>query len=1140
MANRSDRSDPHRHSVGAASSDVPNVRMRGVSAMREVVRVLVDGRRVVLEEMKSAGQQVSYMAMDLSLTTPVSAMAGVSGGISAPLQGGLDYHLHAMAAESGSRRSGRAGGGTSRGGGSINTAGGATEQTMDDQSRRKRSPARSASQSKDKSATGGGSRASGGSSRVVAGGRPRHTAISKRAQATASKENAPKRATVARGGAVAQGKRATGQDRPSDAPQSVARMSENPLRKQQDMDSMQQPKPIQSPAASKPVKPTAMPVKPASKLAKPVPKSVKPVAAASAQPATKKVRKGMPPPMIRPKKPTPAPKPVAKARPLSPAQGAPVAQRPGIKVSVKSSASQASVKVSSRDAAPATTSKPVAGKPKVTKPVSRDAAPATTSKPVAGKPKVTKPKVTKPANRKPQVSKQANGSNRNGNGVTKKVSSKAALKPSPKLMTKTGAKALSKEAVPSTPPNSPTPVQEEEAPQLDAQDRKVVLDHIKGQGAHLEAPHLLSNPFTADAVPDSQEPAAHATAAEFSNLMERYEQSAPPATPKPANLKEGAQGSDTDASRVQDPISSSSQAKIFRKPVNPLGKTYGVVTHRSAMHGASAPGAEIDKALLEQERRAQQISRSNTEQNSGIITRRESYMRVPPTYLEGHETRVQVRSRPVPSPSQRVSPTVWQSRQEDEPPQQATRVEPSEEQSAEPPAKSGKKVYRRPYRGLKDSPFNGVGVGPDGVMPDAQKQQFSNLVDKALPKAAKAKLRAEQPEAAGEVSAPEPEEIPMPVEASAPAKVEAPEQSKPDAPEADQNAVETEDVRLETSSQYIWKSPPRPPEAPVAPAAKSPSATDAEKAVPFTPPVVIKVGELEPPAATEQSEPTPGPVLLDVEDLAIEPLQEVDQHHAHPFVQPNVNDVAEPDILEPKASEPEASKPITPPAPEAPPVIKSAPPASQSEPKSKPGEAKPEPEVLPEQPETIYIGGELDEMPDLGLHPKSVTMEEGFLTGSAPSLDPSEMFTASQQGQALDSVATDGVASASGGEKGGLAVPVEDLGAGLANTLGDMVGGVVQLAKRGATALEGFTPQALATDGVPSSAPLVTRMANRVAVGVQEIFTGVGLVIRGGSNVVVGSVGCVVGSATMITSTLIKKGQEVDTSQDATPANVRV
>ncbi|MEI6413994.1 MAG: hypothetical protein WCP34_06990 [Pseudomonadota bacterium] len=83
-------------------------------------------------------------------------------------------------------------------------------------------------------------------------------------------------------------------------------------------------------------------------------------------------------------------------------------------------------------------------------------------------------------------------------------------------------------------------------------------------------------------------------------------------------------------------------------------------------------------------------------------------------------------------------------------------------------------------------------------------------------------------------------------------------------------------------------------------------------------------------------------------------------------------------------------------------------------------------------------------------------------------------------------------------------VPVESLGTGIYNILGDMVGGVVTLAR----ALGGGVKQAVAPDPT-SQASGTTQMADKMVRGVRGVFSGAGEIVKGGGNIVVGTIGVV-------------------------------
>ncbi|CAK0775707.1 hypothetical protein CCP3SC15_520008 [Gammaproteobacteria bacterium] len=85
-------------------------------------------------------------------------------------------------------------------------------------------------------------------------------------------------------------------------------------------------------------------------------------------------------------------------------------------------------------------------------------------------------------------------------------------------------------------------------------------------------------------------------------------------------------------------------------------------------------------------------------------------------------------------------------------------------------------------------------------------------------------------------------------------------------------------------------------------------------------------------------------------------------------------------------------------------------------------------------------------------------------------------------------------------EDGRREVPLESLGTGVFNALGDMVGGVVHLART----MSGGVKKVVATN--PTSQ---TSATTRMALGAQEVVTGAKEIIKGGGNIVIGTIGMV-------------------------------
>ncbi|CAK0756181.1 conserved hypothetical protein [Gammaproteobacteria bacterium] len=83
-------------------------------------------------------------------------------------------------------------------------------------------------------------------------------------------------------------------------------------------------------------------------------------------------------------------------------------------------------------------------------------------------------------------------------------------------------------------------------------------------------------------------------------------------------------------------------------------------------------------------------------------------------------------------------------------------------------------------------------------------------------------------------------------------------------------------------------------------------------------------------------------------------------------------------------------------------------------------------------------------------------------------------------------------------------VPVESFGTGVFNLLGDMVGGVVYLART----VGGGVKKAVAPNPA-SQASGTAQMADKMAKGVREVFSGAGNIVKGSGNIVIGTLGVV-------------------------------
>ncbi|MBF0453968.1 MAG: hypothetical protein HQL72_04010 [Magnetococcales bacterium] len=119
------------------------------------------------------------------------------------------------------------------------------------------------------------------------------------------------------------------------------------------------------------------------------------------------------------------------------------------------------------------------------------------------------------------------------------------------------------------------------------------------------------------------------------------------------------------------------------------------------------------------------------------------------------------------------------------------------------------------------------------------------------------------------------------------------------------------------------------------------------------------------------------------------------------------------------------------------------------------------------------------------------------------------------------------ISSVSSPEETRWEVPVEGLGGGVTQILGDTIGGVVAVGQKvigtGKRRVERIRPVRLQPSAKSVAVPLKegqrikTVMANKVGGGVQSIFSGFGLIARGGANIIIGSLGCFGGALICLT-----------------------
>ncbi|MBF0295690.1 MAG: hypothetical protein HQL96_10925 [Magnetococcales bacterium] len=175
-------------------------------------------------------------------------------------------------------------------------------------------------------------------------------------------------------------------------------------------------------------------------------------------------------------------------------------------------------------------------------------------------------------------------------------------------------------------------------------------------------------------------------------------------------------------------------------------------------------------------------------------------------------------------------------------------------------------------------------------------------------------------------------------------------------------------------------------------------------------------------------------------------------------------------------------------------------------------ESKPFGVLIPPSPR-IPISS-LHNKPEL-LSPSQVRLNEAFvrqLKGAPPLPDP-----APRQSDATDPAPAKpkAVRRVASGRKmtedGATEVPVESLGTGLYNALGDMVGGVVR-ASRSASGIVQAKIAPVDPAMETQTGPRLTgtdRAAKTVAKGVHGVFGGASEIVRGGGNIVIGTLGVV-------------------------------
>ncbi|MBF0110520.1 MAG: hypothetical protein HQL76_15235 [Magnetococcales bacterium] len=169
--------------------------------------------------------------------------------------------------------------------------------------------------------------------------------------------------------------------------------------------------------------------------------------------------------------------------------------------------------------------------------------------------------------------------------------------------------------------------------------------------------------------------------------------------------------------------------------------------------------------------------------------------------------------------------------------------------------------------------------------------------------------------------------------------------------------------------------------------------------------------------------------------------------------------------------------------------------------------------LVPPTPRTTSTGqrGKMDPLPSAA----QTRVNEAFLRqlkGQPQPVDggssPDATAETAQAGQSQKKTGTRRRSSQAGATE----IPVETLGLGIYNALGDMVGGAVhtfqKVSGKKRTLVNPTPPE---TDGLPTSTPFsgTDRAAKTMAKGVTGVVGGVGGILQGGVNLVVGTVGVV-------------------------------
>ncbi len=148
--------------------------------------------------------------------------------------------------------------------------------------------------------------------------------------------------------------------------------------------------------------------------------------------------------------------------------------------------------------------------------------------------------------------------------------------------------------------------------------------------------------------------------------------------------------------------------------------------------------------------------------------------------------------------------------------------------------------------------------------------------------------------------------------------------------------------------------------------------------------------------------------------------------------------------------------------------------------------------------------------------PSQTRLNEAFvrqLKGAPPVSAPAPKAAAAVEAEAAQSAKPNAVKRVASrrrvAEDGSIEIPVESLGAGLYNALGDMVGGVVHASRKISDKVGGGSAQESPPAESGPSNTGTDRAAKKVAKGVHGVFGGASEIVKGGGNIVIGAVGIV-------------------------------